>query len=193
MRKNLQGINGVQLSAKDYEELIRMLKNKGFDTSKLPQLYTPNIALEKTINNEKDVEEKLLIPLLRELGYTDENWYRQLSQKAGRGLKAIPDFVFFPKGELHFQNAPMLIEAKFHMNSTNEKMNAFNQVLSYCKMMSSEILGLCDKERLIIYKKRNGMFNRFNPIFEQHWGNIKSKENFAELKKIIGQDVIEQL
>ncbi len=193
VRKNLQGINGVELSAQDYDELLRMLKTKGFDTSKLPKLYSPDINLSKNIKAEKDVEEMLLIPLLKELGYSDKDWERQLVQKAGRGLKAIPDFVFFPKGEKHFQNASMIIEAKFYMRSANEKMNAFNQALSYCKMMSSEILVLCDKERLIIYKREKGLFDRFNPIFEKHWESIKEKAIFLELKKIIGKEVVESI
>ena len=40
--------------------------------------------------------------MLKRLGYTESDWTRQLSQKAGRKEKAIPDFVFFPKGEKHF-------------------------------------------------------------------------------------------
>jgi hypothetical protein len=190
VRKNLQGINGIQLTVKDYNELLRLISSKGFNTSLLPKLYSPDIEIYDNLILEKDVEEKLLIPLLLELGYTNEDWKRQLSQKAGRGLKAIPDFVFFPKGEKHFQNAPFVLEVKFHMNSSNERMNAFNQVLSYCKMMSAELLGLCDKERLFVYRRKNGVFDRFNPIFEKHWGNIKNPETFAELKRIIGKDTV---
>jgi hypothetical protein len=42
-RKNFQGVNGVQFSATDYKELQRLLKNKGFDVSVLPQLFKPNL------------------------------------------------------------------------------------------------------------------------------------------------------
>lgn len=191
VRKNLQGINGVQLTAKDYGELLRLIQTKGFDISMLPQLYSPKIEIEENILVEKDVEDKLLIPLLIELGFSSNDWVRQLSQKAGRNLKAIPDFVFFPKGEKHFQNAPFVLEAKLYMNTSNERMNAFNQALSYCKMMSSDLLGLCDKERLLIYRRKNGLFDRFNPIFDKHWGNIQNPETFAELKKIIGKEVLQ--
>lgn len=193
VRKNLQGINGVQLTARDYEELLRLISSKGFDISVLPKLYSPSIEIEVNLTSEKEVEEKLLIPLLAELGYSQSDWQRQLSQKAGRSLKAIPDFVFFPRGERHFQNAPFVLEAKYYLNSSNERMNAFNQALSYCKMMSADLLGLCDKERLIIYSRKDGVFGRFNPSFEKHWGNIKSPETFAELKKIIGKEVVEKM
>jgi len=190
VRKNLQGINGVQITAKDYDELLKLISSKGFDISLLPKLYSPSIEIEVNLTSENDVEEKLLIPLLTELGYTQGDWQRQLSQKAGRSLKAIPDFVFFSRGERHFQNAPFVLEAKYYMNSSNERMNAFNQALSYCKMMSADLLSLYDKERIIIYYRKNGVFDRFNPIFEKHWGNIKNPETFAELKKIIGKEVV---
>lgn len=193
VRKNLQGIKGVRLSAQDYDELQRLLKSKGFDTSVLPKLYKPNIDLERNIKNEKDVEEKLLIPLLKQLGYSEDDWTRQLSQKAGRNLKAIPDFVFFPTGELHFQNAPLVIEAKYFMNSSREKNNSFNQALSYAKMMSADVLCLCDKERLIVYERKNGNFDRFNPVFEKHWGKILEESVFAELKNILGKERIKSL
>lgn len=192
-RKNFQGVNGVQFSANDYKELLRLLKDKGFDVSVLPQLFKPNLEISGQLSVEKDVEEKLLIPLLEKLGYSETDWTRQLSQKAGRKEKAIPDFVFFPKGEIHFQNAPMIIEAKFDMSSNIEKTKSFNQALSYARLMKSSIFGICDKDRLLIFKEKNGFFDRFNPTFEKHWQNINDAETFSRLKILIGKEAIKNL
>jgi hypothetical protein len=192
-RKNFQGVNGVQLSATDYKELQRLLKDKGFDVSVLPQLFKPNLEFTGHLKNEKDVEEKLLIPLFEKLGFSETDWTRQLSQKAGRKEKAIPDFVFLPKGEIHFQNAPMIIEAKFDMSSNIEKTKSFNQALSYARLMRSSIFGICDKDRLIIFKEKNGYFDRFNPTFEKHWQNMNDTETFRLLKILIGKDAIKRL
>ncbi|TAE38222.1 MAG: restriction endonuclease subunit R [Sphingobacteriales bacterium] len=189
-RKNFQGVNGVQFSAKDYKELQRLLKEKGFDVSVLPQLYRPDLEIEGNLKNEKDVEEKLLIPLLKKLGYSNLDWTRQLSQKAGRNEKAIPDFVFLPKGEKHFQNAPLIIEAKFDMSSNIERTKCYNQALSYARMMKSKLFGICDKDRLIIYNEKKGTFDRFAPTFEKHWQNINDEETFRQLKLLIGKDII---
>jgi hypothetical protein len=191
-RKNFQGVNGVQFSANDYKELQRLLMKKGFDNSLLPQLYKPNLEFEGNLKIEKDVEEKLLIPLLEKLGFTDKDWSRQLSQKAGRTEKVIPDFVFLPTGELHFQNSPMIIEAKFDMSSNIEKTKSYNQALSYARMMKSSIFGICDKDRLIIYKENKGYFDRFKPIFEKHWQNINDEEIFRQLKLLIGKYAIKK-
>jgi len=189
-RKNFQGVNGVQFSATDYKELQRLLTDKGFDVSVLPQLFKPEMEFEGQLKNEKDVEEKLLIPLLEKLSYTESDWSRQLSQKAGRREKAIPDFVFFPKGEKYFQNAPMIIEAKFDISSNIERTKSYNQALSYARLMKSSVFGICDKERLIIYKEKNGYYDRFNPSFEKHWQSINDAETFSHLKLLIGKETI---
>ena len=124
------------------------------------------------------------------LGYSETDWTRQLSQKAGRKEKAIPDFVFLPKGEVHFQNAPMVIEAKFDMSSNIERTKSYNQALSYARLMKSPTFGICDKDRLIIYKEKKGGFDRFAPTFEKHWQSINDAETFRQLKLLIGRDTL---
>ena len=195
VRRNLQGINGIELSAKDYAELMRMVQEKGGDITKLPQLFEGTEADFGEIKLEKNVEEQILIPMLKRLGYTESDWTRQLSQKAGRKEKAIPDFVFFPKGEKHFENAPMIIEAKLDMAPVQELLKAFKQGLSYARMLRSSIMGICDKERLILYKvDKNGGADRSNPIFEDHWVSIYSDaEVGARLNHLIGREVIVNL
>ena len=131
--------------------------------------------------------------MLDKLGFSETDWTRQLSQKAGRKEKAIPDFVFLPKGEIHFQNAPMIIEAKFDMSSNIEKTKSINQALSYARLMKSSVFCICDKDRLIIFKEKNGYFDRFNPIFEKHWQNINDAETFRLLKILIGKETIKKL
>lgn len=194
VKKNLQGLNGVQLSATDYTELLRLIQQKGGDISHLPQLYRSTIDPSINLRIERDVEEQLLIPMLLELGYSEADWSRQCTQKAGRGLKAIPDFVFFPRGEQHLQNAPMLIEAKFNMSSQNEFLKAFNQAYSYARMMRSSIMGLCDKDRLILYRAdSNGVFDRNSPAFENHWAALKEPEIFNQLQQVVAREIIHSL
>lgn len=195
VRKNLQGINGVELSAQDYSELLRLIEQKGGDTSVLPKLYEVEDVDFGEINLEKDVEEKILIPILRKLGYNEKDWTRQLSLKAGRGLKAIPDFVFFAKGDKHFETAPFVIEAKLDMSLMREQINAFSQGLSYAKMLRSSLMAICDKERLVIYRvDDNGTADRNTPVFEEHWASIyRDPLVGASLSKLIGKEIIQNL
>ena len=120
---------------------------------------------------------------------------KKLQEKAGRGLKAIPDFVFFPKGEKHFASAPMVIEAKLDMSSIAEQRNAFSQGLSYARMLRSSIMGICDKERLILYRvNKNGIADRNSPLFEEHWLSIYGDaEVGVKLNQLIGREVIAKM
>ncbi len=195
VRRNLQGVNGIELTAQDYSELLRLISEKGGDVCALPKLFEGGNIDFGEIRLEKDVEEKILIPMLLRLGFSEADWSRQLSQKAGRTEKAIPDFVFFPHGEKHFENAPMVIEAKLDMSLITEQQKAFSQGLSYARMLRSTIMGICDKERIVIYLvDKNGSADRDNPLYENHWKAICSDEvEGAKLKQLIGREVVEKM
>ena len=51
------------------------------------------------------------------------------------------------------------------------------------------MFGICDKDRLIIYKTAKTDFN--TPIFENHWAVINTnQEVFQQIKKFIGKETI---
>jgi hypothetical protein len=197
VKKNLQGINGVELTIQDYNELLRIIKSKGGNIENLPKLESPNLQIREDVKLEKDVEEKLLIPLLTKLGYSNvdgKDWKRQVVVKLGRKEKYIPDFVFFPKSESHYQvEAPFLIEAKYDMKNNNERKSAFSQACSYAHPLASKLFGICDKNFIRIYKSKTGFFTENDIIFDEYWNNIQKPEKFNELKKIIGRDVVSAL
>ncbi|MCH3992843.1 MAG: restriction endonuclease subunit R [Prevotella sp.] len=192
VRKNLQGVKGVELKAEDYDRLLKLIQQKGGDISCLPHLFSGTAFDFGKIVHEKDVEEQILIPFLKMIGYQESDWVRQLMLKAGRQEKAIPDFVFFPVGERHFESAPMVIEVKLDFSSHLELQKAFRQCLSYARMLRSRLMGICDKERLLIYKvNMSGMADITSPIFENHWPVIFSNDLVgAHLNQLIGAEVI---
>ena len=195
VKKNLQGLNGVELKAKDYLALLKLIEQKGGNSADYPVLFDTSIVDFGEIKIEKNVEENILIPMLEKLGYIDTDWTRQLSQKAGRDEKAIPDFVFFPRGEKHFENAPMVIEAKLDMSSIREQKKAYKQCQSYAKMLSSKLMAICDKERLIVYQRgKDNLFHEDAPCFEEHWMKIFTNvETAARLKQIIGKEIVKAI
>lgn len=196
MNNNLQGINGRELPPKAYDALLKMIEKKGGDISNIPALFENKDWNPGTINDEKDVEEKILIPCLLELGYKEEDWSRQLKLKAGRSEKAIPDFVFFPTGERHAEVAPLVIEAKAAnlLASDIERDKAYRQARSYAKMLESKTLAICDANRIIVYKRmKNGSFDYSAPAFESHWSVIwGDSEVFSKLNKLIGAEVMKR-
>lgn len=193
LNNNLQGVNGKRLPSWAYSALLRMIAAKGDDVSKLPVLYETKDWNPGKMVNEHDVEERILIPFLHDLGYVDSDWNRQLRLKSGRKEeREIPDFVFFPYGEKQFENAPLLIEAKWIMKSEKDRNDAYRQALSYARMLQAPIFGICDEERLIIYQKqKNGSFNYNSPSFEAHWAQIAGDADVHEqLMQLIGATVI---
>lgn len=192
LNNNLQGVNGKRLPSWAYSALLKMIEAKGDDMTKIPVLYETKDWKPGEIKLEKDVEEKILIPVLKDLGYQEGDWTRQLKLKAGREEKAIPDFVFFPYGEKHAENAPLVIEVKKYMASEKERYDNYKQGRSYAKMLESELLGICDEERLIIYRRgKNGTFDYTSPEFEAHWAAIWGDEEVHEaLVHLIGADIV---
>lgn len=195
LNNNLQGLNGKRLPTWAYQALLRMIEAKGCDMSKIPVLFEATDWNPGELPLEKDVEEKCLIPCLESLGYKKEDWTRQLSLKAGREEKAIPDFVFFPYGEEHAENAPLIIEAKLDMGSERERDKAYRQGRSYAKMLDAPIMGICDRERLVLYvRNKNKLFDYTKPAFEAHWAAIAGDiEVHTQLMQLIGADVIRNL
>lgn len=180
------------MSPKAYDALIRMIERKGGDISKIPVLFECSDWDPGVIRDERDVEEKILIPCLLQLGYNEEDWTRQLKLKAGRSEKAIPDFVFFAMGEKHAENAPLVIEAKAAnlLASDIERNKAYKQARSYAKMLESRTMAICDASRIIVYKRqKNGSFDYCTPSFESQWSVIWGDSDvFSKLNKLIGAE-----
>lgn len=94
IRAHFQNSSGTEVSFEEYEALLRLLETKEFDTSRLPRLARgPTLAAEG-LETERDVEEKLLEPLLERLGYSRSDWIRQLPLRMGRGERFYPDYAF---------------------------------------------------------------------------------------------------
>lgn len=180
VRKNFQGVNGWEISNRDYQEFLRIIQTKKYDTSKLPVLYAPKIACTN-IKLEKDVEEHLLIPLLDSMGMTD--YMRQVPLRAGRGERIYPDFALHCTKTDNGYIAKVLIEAKLSMRNKKEVYAAFQQANSYAHLLEAPIIILCDKEMLLVYTNENGFNrNRYKRFF---WEDMENPDSFNELRQII--------
>ena len=181
VRGNLQGVNGRQASGEDYAEILRILQSKGFDTDKLPKLYASTLPKDVIIQNERDVEIKLLEPILNEMGwYEHHDFIRQLPIHAGRGHRIYPDYALHYSNKSGEEKAKVLIEAKLYMKSNRDIENAFLRARSYAYLLSSSIIVLCDKFCLIVYDKKEG-FDR-NRYTKYYWSELENPDTFNELK-----------
>lgn len=181
IRKKFQGANGWALSGEDYAELLRMIELKGFDIEKLPKLYAPSIPKGLVIQNEKDVETKLLEPLLNSMGwYEYKDFIRQLPIHAGRGHRVFPDYALHYNNKPEEEKAEVLIEAKLYMKNNQDIENAFLQARSYAQLLSSSVIILCDKYCLIYYDRKDS-FDR-NRYKVYYWSEFENPDIFNELK-----------
>lgn len=184
VRKKFQGVNGWTVTSEDYEELKRILRTKGFDTDKLPELYAPRISKDIQIDVERDVETKLLEPLLNTMGYIEgHDFIRQLPIHAGRGHRIFPDYALHYNDKPDEETARVLIEAKEYMRNNQEIEAAFLQARSYAMILDSSVIVLCDKECLIVYKKTH-CFDR-DRYKKFYWGEMENPDKYNELKDIL--------
>lgn len=181
VRKKFRGVNGWALGSDDYSELLRMIKAKGFDVEKLPKLYIPSLLKNIDINHERDVETKLLEPLLNSMGwYEGKDFIRQIPIHAGRGHRIFPDYALHYDNKPDEEKAKILIEAKLYMKTNQDVEEAFLQARSYAQLISSSIIVLCDKYRLILYERKNSFDRDRYKIY--YWNELENSDVFNELK-----------
>ena len=181
IRKKFQGVNGWPASSEDYVELLRMIKVRGFDTEILPKLYAPSLPKDIIIERERDVETKLLEPLLNTMGWHEcKDFIRQLPIHAGRGHRIFPDYALHYNNKPEEERASVLIEVKLYMKSNRDIEEAFLQARSYAQLLSSSVIVLCDKICLLAYEKKDN-FDR-NRYKRYYWTELDNPDVYNELK-----------
>lgn len=183
VKKNFQGVNGFSWSYADYEKLLELISNNNDNINNLPKIAFYENELDNEIKNERDVELFLLEPFLKQIGFNDNDWTRQLTVKMGRGEKVYPDYVFLSNNEKNFEQASMIIEAKFLIKNNKDLELAFRQVWSYGMRLSAKILIIVDKNFIWIYQKQNTGFDR--TIYQKYaWQELKNPDTFNSIKTI---------
>lgn len=189
--KNFQDVSGWAVTSSDYKEIKRMLEDKGFNTSVLPSLYEPKKLTGVNIELEADVSNKLLVPLLEEMG-----WKRDVDFKAevefpaghsttGHKMEKRPDFCLHISGSGSQLTAKVVIEVKFWMKDVNEINGAFDQGVSYAKWGEAKVLVLCDKNQIRVYERdKDGKFDKDKRNLFR-WEEMENLEKRNVLKRML--------
>ncbi len=190
--KRFQDVCGWQVTNADYAEIKRMLTAKGYNVSILPSIYEPKKLQNVAINEEKDVEDYRLKPLLEQMGWKyKEDYDQQVEFPAGHGttghkMEKRPDFV------LHYKHygkqiiAKVVIEVKFFMHGLQGIKETFNQGVTYANWGKAEVLVLCDKNQIRVYHHdKNGIFNVEKCTETYRWEQMEDAEKFNELKRML--------
>ena len=193
--KNFQDVSGWAVTSEDYAEIKRMLEAKGFDISVLPSLYEPKILAGVEITNEKDVEDKLLKPLLEEMGWNkNKEYFQQVEFPAGRGttghqIEKRPDFCLHVSGEDRDKEAQVVIEVKMNMKNNQEIKANYDQGVSYAKWGNARVLVICDKNQIRVYERNaKNQFMPFDkPTARFRWEEMQVLEKYNELKRMLSK------
>lgn len=189
--KNFQDVSGWAVTSSDYKEIKRMLEDKGFDTSILPSLYEPKKLAGVNIELEADVSNKLLVPLLEEMGWKrDVDFKAEVEFPAGRGttghqMEKRPDFCLHLTGKEKDLGAKVVIEVKLWMKNNEEIEANYYQGLSYAKWGNAQVLVLCDKNQIRVYERnKKGEFDE-NKWVRFLWEEMDNLEKRNELKRML--------
>lgn len=146
VKQKMMSVNGGELKPSEYARILKLGKCKA------PAIkYTSDIS-DNTFCTEKDVEEKIIKPLLKQLGYSETDYVQQLYIEIGNHNHAlIPDFVLLPKKNRNGYTAFAVIEAKLSVISEKQLDEAKKQARSYAKLLSAKKLSVISKEKIWIF------------------------------------------
>ena len=177
VKKNMQGLNGVELYPSAYNHLLDMTE------SDLPKLEFAISDDGLLLSREKDVENKLIKPFLAKLGYLESEYKQQLYIEIGNHNHAlIPDFVIHPVVSKGHQSADFLIEAKLSISSDKLLEEAKTQARGYAKLLNAKYSVVASKEGIWLSSCSDD-YSR--DIFSFSWSELKNEDNFYQISKLI--------
>jgi hypothetical protein len=186
VRGNMQGINGRHIPRQFYNRLVYLFEKSGTPKGSLPTL--DNIEREHgRIRTERAVEEHVLEPFLRDLGFKPEDWERQVQIRVGRNERAIPDYLIHVTraGGSRAVHADWVWEAKLDIASHDQLHRDLEQACSYAKLVNAQGIGLISRQGVWVSLKGDG----YHPDKVQHWPfqQIKELDRINEIRSLAGK------
>lgn len=178
VRKNMQGINGVELYPSYYNHLLDMAK------SNIPRF---EFVVEKDNSKfliEKDVENKLIKQFISKLGYSEKEYTQQMYIEIGNHNHAlIPDFVVNPVVSKGHCSADFLIEAKLSIPNKKFLEETKTQARSYANILKTKYSVVASKEGIWISSSSDDFSQ---DIVSFSWGQLEKEDNFYKVMCILG-------
>lgn len=178
VRKNMQGLNGVEIYPSAYNHLLDISK------SNLPKLEFASDEVCGNLKREKDVENNLIKPFLKKLGYTENEYTQQLHIHVGNNnFKLIPDFVIHPNVSVGHHSAEFIIEAKYTVASGKELETYKTQARSYANQLKAKYSVIASKEGIWVSSETDDFTRDF---FVFTWSELNDSDNFRRVLKFLG-------
>ena len=184
VKTRMQGPNSGSFTLEEYDAILAIMASKGQDVSQLPRPRTVSFLPSTELQNERDVEVSLIEPLLLRLGYTEEDWLRQMRLRMGRGERIYPDYVFGAETKRGEERADMVLEAKFTISGDKALRESYAQAVSYAYRLRAEVVMLGAREGLWLFKQKRGSFSLMSFSF-YGWEDLQNPDTLFELKKLL--------
>ena len=184
VRKNMQGINGVELLPSEYNHLMDMAGADVFRFEHADFLQDDEYA------REKDVENHLIKPLLAKLGYDSEDYVQQMYIEVGNhNHMLIPDFAILPQTTKGHSSAFTVIEAKRSVQSQKDLDEAKKQARSYANLLKAKYSVIISKEKIWITSNED---DYSSDILNATWQELDKPDVFFNVRKAIGKPTRKQ-
>ena len=178
VRKNMQGINGVELKPSEYNRILQIGRSKALKLE-----YTAT-STKGEYSTEKEVEEYVIKPLLKQLGYAETDYTQQLYLEIGNHNHAlIPDFVLLPRNRGGFTTAFAVVEAKRSILKLEELDAAHSQVRSYTKLLGAKYAVIISQEKIWVYSGQDD----YSEIQNSFSVSSITDDDIYELNRLIGR------
>ena len=187
VKANMQGVNGRECTSDEYNAIIEIL-NKNFDVSILPKLPFLDEPDFRNLNYERDVEITLLEPLLKRLGFDEDDWLRQMTLRMGRNDRVFPDYALFANDRRGEESARFIWEAKYRIANERQLKDAFLQAKSYALRLGCDGFGLVALEGVWISTRQDDF--KWERLYKFSWSELKQKENFSRLTRLADKRVL---
>lgn len=191
VRSHMQGASGCACTVKEYEALKTMILEEDpmFDVGMLPSPPKEAAFDFNELSIEKDVEKKLLEPLLLNLGFKPSDWITQYSVRIGRDNSSRPDYVLGLKESVRGSaTAELVFEAKYSIPNRKQREKDQGQVLAYAGILSCRIATLVSKEGIWIYKREDNF--DFDKGEEYSWADLENPEVLARLGSLYKSNIV---
>ena len=178
VKKNMQGLNGVELKPSEYNHLLELGKCDAM------RLEYSSVNSDKEYSTEKEVEDNVIKPLLKKIGYDQTDYVQQLYLEIGNHNHAlIPDFVLLPEIKGNNRSAFAVLEAKRSITKSKDLTAAKSQVRSYAKLLGAKYAAVVSQEKVWVF---SSVDDYSDELFSCAIMEL-TKDNLYELKKIIGK------
>ncbi|WP_300708089.1 hypothetical protein [uncultured Desulfovibrio sp.] len=178
VRKNMQGVNGVEIPPSAYNYLLEL------SFCDLPRLQFFGGKEHADCRSEREVEDKLIKPFLEKLGYAKEEYQQQLYIEIGNhNFALIPDFVILPVFFHDHYSAYFLLEAKLSITSAKQLASAKKQAGSYARQLGAAYCVVASQQGIWVSSAHDGYQQ---DVIKFSWAELGNEDNFSQLFKLIG-------